>query len=95
MADNKLLDGVRLFRKKDNQPDFVLATGVITMNALFKFCKDNPDLLSEYNGEKQIRIQVLKSKDGNPYIAVDTWKPSDGGAKPTTEPAKDTDPLPF
>ncbi len=75
MADQKLLDGVRLFRKKDTAPDFVLASGVITPNKLYEFCKANPELMSEYNGEKQIRIQVLKSKDGNPYIAVDSWKP--------------------
>jgi hypothetical protein len=79
MADNKLLEGIRLFKKKDSQPDFVLATGVITPNALVAFLKANPDLLSEYNGEKQVRIQVLKSKDGNPYVAVDTWKPDAKG----------------
>jgi hypothetical protein len=102
MADQKLLEGIRLFRKKDNQPDFVLSTGVITMNALFAFCKANPDLLSEYNGEKQIRIQVLKSKDGNPYVAVDTWKPEakvpDAVQTPSTyvEPTqKELDDLPF
>lgn len=97
MAETKLLEGVRLFRKKDTQPDFVLATGVITPNALVKFLKDNPDLLSEYNGEKQVRIQVLKSKDGNPYVAVDTWKPSEGvSAAASAAPAvEDTQGLPF
>ncbi len=80
MADNKLLEGVRLFRKKDSQPDFVLASGVITPNALVAFLKANPELLTEYNGEKQVRIQVLKSKDGNPYVVVDTWKPAEVAA---------------
>jgi hypothetical protein len=91
MADQKLLDGVRLFRKKDSQPDFVLASGVITPNKLVAFLKENPDLLSEYQGEKQVRIQVLKSKDGNPYIAVDTWKPNTEttvAAAPYTPPAE-------
>jgi hypothetical protein len=75
MADQTLLKGIRLFQPKPNQPEFVLASGVITLNELVTFAKENPQLLSEYNGEKQIRIQLLKSKDGKPYMTVDTWKP--------------------
>jgi hypothetical protein len=76
MAENKLLPGIRLFKKNDKQPDFVLATGVITLNELVTFAKENPELLSEYNGQKQVKFQLLKSKDGNPYMAVDNWKPT-------------------
>lgn len=76
MADQILLKGIRLFKKKDTQPDFVLATGVITPDDLNAFCIDNAALMTEYNGQKQLRIQLLRSKDGNPYISVDTWKPS-------------------
>ena len=76
MADQILLKGIRLFKKKDTQPDFVLATGVITPDDLNSFCIDNAALMTEYNGQKQLRIQLLRSKDGNPYISVDTWKPS-------------------
>lgn len=99
MAETILLNGIRLFKKKDNQPDFVLATGVITPDDLNAFCIDNAALMTEYNGKKQIRIQVLRSKDGNPYISVDTWKPTQG-AEPTAsvtagQQAPDTDDLPF
>lgn len=80
MAENTLLKGIRLFKKKDSQPDFVLATGVITLNELVTFAKENLELLTEYNGQKQLKFQLLKSKDGNPYMAVDNWKP-------TTQPA--------
>jgi hypothetical protein len=75
MADQTLLKGIRLFQPKQNQPEFVLASGVITLNELVTFAKENPQLLTEYNGEKQLRIQLLKSKDGKPYMVVDTWKP--------------------
>jgi hypothetical protein len=75
MAEQTLLKGIRLFQPKPNQPEFVLASGVITLNELVTFAKENPQLLSEYNGEKQLRIQLLKSKDGKPYMVVDTWKP--------------------
>jgi len=94
MADQTLLKGIRLFTPKPNQPEFVLASGVITLNELVTFAKENPQLLTEYNGEKQLRIQFLKSKDGKPYMVVDTWKPSETAAPsfaaPTTE-----DKLPF
>lgn len=93
MAEQILLKGVRLFKKKDSQPEFVIAGGAITMNELFTFAKENPDVVSEYNGKKQIKIQVLRSKDGNPYIAVDTWKPGEQSAGPAaTEPEEK---LPF
>ena len=75
MADQTLLKGIRLFAPKASQPDFVLASGVITLNELFTFAKENPELITEYNGEKQLKLQLLKSKDGKPYIVVDTWKP--------------------
>lgn len=83
MADQTLLKGIRLFKPKPNQPEFVIAGGAITLNELVQFGKDNPALLTEYNGQKQIKIQILRSKDGNPYIAVDTWQPTQGaGDKP-------------
>ena len=74
MADQILPKGIRFFNKHQNAPDFVIGTAVITLNDLVTFCKENESLLSEYNGQKQIRLQVLKSKDGNLYCAVDTYK---------------------
>ena len=85
MAEQTLMKGIRLFQPKANQPEFVLASGVITLNEVVTFAKENPHLLTEYNGEKQLRVQVLKSKDGKPYMTVDTWKPTEAAA--TTAPA--------
>jgi hypothetical protein len=99
MADQTLLKGIRLFQPKPSQPEFVLASGVITLNELVTFAKENPQLLSEYNGEKQLRIQLLKSKDGKPYMTVDTWKPTEttapAFAAPTLATKEDLDELPF
>jgi hypothetical protein len=99
MADQTLLKGIRLFQPKPSQPEFVLASGVITLNELVTFAKENPQLLTEYNGEKQLRIQLLKSKDGKPYMVVDTWKPSETTAPafvaPTLATKEDLDQLPF
>lgn len=93
MAEQVLLKGIRLFKKKDNQPEFVLATGVITLNELFTFAKENPGLQTEYQGNKQIKIQLLRSKEGNPYIAVDTWKPAETGTQGAAPEAAEK--LPF
>lgn len=102
MADEVLPKGLRFFNKKENQPDFVVGSLVITMNELFTFCKENPGLLSEYNGQKQLKLQVKKSQNGNLYSSVDTWKPAEqaaGSAK--SAPPLDTPvelpggPLPF
>ncbi len=77
MADDKLLEGVRFFDKKENQPDFVIGSGVITLDDIYAFSKANPELITEYQGKKQIKFQLLKSKAGNLYAKVDTWKPAE------------------
>ena len=102
MADQILPKGIRFFNKHQNAPDFVIGTAVITLNEFVAFCKENESLLSEYNGQKQIRLQVLKSKDGNLYCAVDTYKNTqDAAPAPASqqgfpvEPADAIDDLPF
>jgi hypothetical protein len=75
MADQILPKGFRIFPKHANAPDFVLGTAVITMNELFTFCKGHPELVTEYNGQKQLKLQLLRSKEGKLYAAVDTFKP--------------------
>jgi len=92
MADITYLKGIRLFKKKDTQPEFVLATGVISLKELWDFVKENPQLQTEYNGMKQIKIQVLKSQGETPYITVDTFKPQPQGEKPLAHLATATVP---
>jgi len=98
MADEVLPEGLRFFNKKENQPDFVIGALVVTMNDLFAFCKAHPELVSEYQGKKQLKLQVLKSSKGNLYAKVDTWKP-DAAPVPANQPAapaiEDTSSLPF
>jgi hypothetical protein len=65
--------GIRLFDKHPNAPDFVLASQVITLNDLFEWVKANPQFLVDYQGKKQLKLQVLRSKDGKIYMTVDTY----------------------
>lgn len=76
MADQLLPEGIRFFDKTPKQPSFVKGSIVITMADLLAFVNSNPDITSEYNGKKQIRLQVLESKKGTTYLAVDTFKPT-------------------
>ena len=97
---NITLKGIKLFPKKDSQPDFVIASGVLTPDDLNAFLIDQAEHQSEYNGAKQFRIQVLKGKDGGPYIVLDTYKAAAGVPTPTAAPQdapaiEDTSALPF
>lgn len=99
---NITLKGIRLFPKKDNQPDFVIASGVLTPDDLTAFLMDNKEHESEYQGAKQFRIQVLKGRDGGPYIVLDTYKaqearpaPASQEGFPVNEPLPDNSGLPF
>lgn len=82
MANSVFPKGVRLFNKHEKAPDFILGSLVITPNELVKFCKENPDYLTEYQGEKQLKLVIQKTKAGGLTAVVDTYK-------------KDSEPLPF
>ena len=75
MADEIMAEGVRLFPKHDKAPDFVLGTLIITPNDLFTWMKANDQYTTEYEGKKQLKLQLKKSKAGKLYASVDTWKP--------------------
>jgi hypothetical protein len=76
MADQRLPKGIRLFPKNEKAPDFVIASMVVTLEDLKEFFNQNQDLLTEFNGKKQLKLQILNSKEGKPYAAVDTFKPT-------------------
>ena len=75
MNEKKYADGVRFFERKDNQPDFVLGALVITPEKIQAWSVMNSDLLTEYQGNRQVKFQVKRSKDGKVYIELDTYKP--------------------
>lgn len=71
----KTLAPVRLFPAHPNAPDFVLASAVIGLDEFFGFVNANPQFLTEYQGKKQLKIQILRSKEGKLYSVVDEYKP--------------------
>lgn len=96
MADQILPKGVRLFNKHQNAPDFVIGSLIIVPNELVSWLKEQPELMTDYNGAKQIKLQILRSAAGNLYAAVDQFKSTGSPAKaepPVNLP--DTGDLPF
>lgn len=84
--------GLRTFPPREGAPDFVKGTLIITPRELVDFIKERPDLLTEYNGNKQLRCNILEGDKGL-YFQVDTYKPEQ---QPTSPPPVDDDePLPF
>jgi len=86
MSETIYPKGIRTFAKNEKSPDFVLGTVIITPNELFKWLKENPQYLTDYKGEKQIKLQCLKKKDGGITFTVDTYKPKE---KPPIEVLKE------
>ena len=95
MSEKIYPKGVRLFGPRDNAPDFVLGSLIITPNELVAWLKENSGLLTEYNGDKQLRLSLTRSKDGKGISAsVDSYKPKEEAAPAGFTPKKDTE-LPF
>jgi hypothetical protein len=65
--------GIRLFSKKANAPDFVMADAVINVDEFAKWLKENQQCITEYNGTRQLRLQILNGNKG-PYMAVNTFQ---------------------
>ena len=72
----KFPKGVRVFAPRENAPSFVKGQLIIQPNELFQWLKENPDLLTDYQGNKQLKISILERKDGGGWnTVVDTYKP--------------------
>lgn len=98
MANTVYPKGIKTFAKNEKAPDFVLGTAIITLNEFVSWCKgEGEEYLSEYNGQKQIRLQILNGKDGRPQLTVDTYKPTGKAqAEPeSTGTSEDIGQLPF
>lgn len=64
--------GVVCFDKHASAPDFVVGSLIITPRELIDWIKENESMLTEYNGKKQLKLQILKGSKGL-YTTVDTY----------------------
>ena len=92
------LKGLRIFAPSPNAPDFVLGQGFLTPKVLLDFIKENPQILtSEYDGNKQIPIQLVKNDDGGASLKFNDFVPQKKEVKTESIPvrAEQDDDLPF
>ncbi len=77
MSDVIFPEGIRTFPPHANAKPFVKGTIIITLNELIAFCKNNPSYLTEYNGNKQLKLSILESKNDPRKLnmTVDTYRP--------------------
>lgn len=80
MSEKIYPKGIMCFPKHDKAPEFVLGSCVITIADFKDFVNQNQQLLTDYQGKKQLRLQILNGQKGI-YFQVDTYKPE---AKQTT-----------
>ena len=74
-----------------------MGTLVITPNEFVSWMKENANLLTDYNGTKQLKLQILKGEKGI-YFTVDTFVPKKANAPSRmsdAQIAEDRDGLPF
>ena len=76
MANEKVYaKGIRTFKRNEKAPEFILGTLVITVDEFVNWCNGNKQYLTDYNGVRQLKLQVLKGKEDQLTIQVDTYKP--------------------
>ena len=81
----------------ENAPDFIKANITITIRDLNEFVNGHPKLLSEYQGKKQLKLDLKESKGGKLYLDINTYKPENKQTTQTTsnEDVIDPNDLPF
>ena len=79
MAEKIYVEGFRGFKPNEKAPDFVLGTLIVTPKEFGEFLKKKEieQYFTEYEGKKQIKISVLRSKNGGLSFEIDTYKKSE------------------
>jgi len=67
--------GMMAFKPNEKAPDFVKASVMVTPNELISWLKENSDYLTDYKGNKQLKLQLLENDKGL-YFVVDTYQPT-------------------
>jgi len=66
--------GLRVFKPREKAPDFVIADLIIQVEELKQWTRENEHLLENHNGAEQLRLQILESKGGKYYAAVNNYQ---------------------
>ena len=94
MSDTIYTEGLRIFAPRNEAPDFVKGTIIITPNELFKFFKDQEQHKTPELCRYQFRLQLLEGKNGL-YTKLDTFKPEKSNDNTKDIQPDQTEDLPF
>lgn len=83
------IDGLRIYPRRPNSPDYVLGSLVAEVDTLTKFLKDKAD------DKGVVRIDILRAKSGRSYLKLNTWKPTQAKNETPIEQATSLDDIPF
>lgn len=72
-AEKVYADGIKMFSAREGAPEFVRGSLLIGIDVLLKWANDNPQYLSDYKGDRQIKMDLLDGKNGL-YLVVNTYK---------------------
>ena len=67
------VEGLRFFNPRETAPEFV------NLKEFFDFVSTQKEHYTEYQGNKQLKLNMLSGKSGM-YFTVDTFKPTPKGA---------------
>jgi len=84
--DEKIFAEGFSFKKQDNAPDFVVGRVSVKCDEAISFMK-------EHQSNGWINLNIKYAKSGNPYMELDTWKPTE--RKEETASIQEDEDLPF
>jgi len=87
--------GLRAFNKHEKSPDFVVGTVVVSIDEFTQFIKDNEKYQTEYNGKKQLKLEVTKNRDGVLVYSINTYKKDAQPQSQAPQTQAESDGLPF
>ena len=70
--------GLRFFNPRETAPEFVKGEVIVNLKEFFDFVSTQKEHYTEYQGNKQLKLNMLSGKQGM-YFTVDTFKPTPKG----------------
>ena len=72
-------EGLRFFNPRETAPEYVKGEVIVNLKEFFDFVSTQKEHYTEYQGNKQLKLNMLSGKSGM-YFTVDTFKPTPKGA---------------
>jgi hypothetical protein len=96
MSEEKIFVDGMLVKRNDNAPDFVICNLSLKGKELVEFMR-------QHQKDGWCNVQIKRSKGGNLYAELDTWRPTQGEAatqgmkqvRAAAEPEFPDDDIPF